>query len=175
MKVAIIGAGFGGLAAAYRLVKSGYDINVFEAEDKPGGLAVGFENKKWNWPLEAHYHHWFTNDDSILNLAREINHKVIEVRPKTSTFINGKIYRLDSPLSLLMFDKLSLGNRLRTGLVLAYLKFTSRWMGLEKLTAHEFLTKWNGEAAWNVLWKPLFEKKFSRYADEIPASWFWAR
>ena len=32
-----------------------------------------------------------------------------------------------------------------------------------------------GETSWNILWRPLFEKKFSKYANEIPASWFWAR
>jgi len=29
MKIGIIGAGFGGLAAAYRLTKDGYDVTVF--------------------------------------------------------------------------------------------------------------------------------------------------
>ncbi|MGM0567248.1 MAG: FAD-dependent oxidoreductase, partial [Bacteroidota bacterium] len=36
-KAAVVGAGIGGLAAALRLRKSGYDVAVFEAADKPGG------------------------------------------------------------------------------------------------------------------------------------------
>jgi len=175
MKVGIIGAGFGGLAAGYKLAKQGVGVTIFEADDKPGGLAIGLESPKWEWSLEKHYHHWFTNDYAILALAGEMGHKVITVRPKTSTFIGGGIYQLDSPLSLLMFEKLSFWQRLRTGLVLAYFKFTPSWRSLEGITAEKFLKKWNGERAWDVLWKPLFEKKFAKFAHEIPAAWFWAR
>lgn len=38
-KVAIIGAGIGGLSAALNLAKQGYEVTVFEATDAPGGLA----------------------------------------------------------------------------------------------------------------------------------------
>ncbi len=175
MKVAIIGAGFAGLSAAYNLSKKGIDVTVFEINDKPGGLAVGFENPNWNWSLEKHYHHWFTNDNSVLDLCKETGYEVIIKRPKTSTFLDNQIFQLDSPMSLLSFSKLSLVNRIRTGLVLAYLKFTPSWKSLENITAQKFLRKYNGEKAWTILWKPLFEKKFSNYANEIPASWFWAR
>lgn len=175
MRVAIIGAGFGGLAAAYRLAKSEVDVSVFESEEKPGGLAIGFEQPRWKWSLEAHYHHWFTNDYAILNLAKEIEYKVITIRPKTSTYIDGWVYQLDSPLTLLKFDKLSFIDRLRTGAVLAYLKLIPFWKPLETITAEKFIKTTMGEKSWKVLWRPLFEKKFSYYSSEIPASWFWSR
>jgi len=37
-KVAIVGAGPAGLTAAYRLVGRGFDVRIFEATDKPGGM-----------------------------------------------------------------------------------------------------------------------------------------
>lgn len=37
-KVAVIGAGPGGLTAAYYLAGKGYQVTVFEARDKPGGM-----------------------------------------------------------------------------------------------------------------------------------------
>jgi len=175
MNVAIIGAGFGGLSIAYYLAKSGIRSTIFESEKLPGGLAVGFENKNWKWSLEKHYHHWFTNDDSVLALAGEIGHKVITVTPKTSTFVGGEILQLDSPLSLLLFNKLGMSDRLRTGAVLGYMKMTNNWRALEKVTAKDFLIKFGGKNAWETLWDPLFTKKFSYFADQIPASWFWAR
>lgn len=175
MRVAIIGAGFTGLSAAYALAKKGHHVVVYEREEKPGGLAIGFKEKNWEWPLEKHYHHWFYSDWDIRNLAEEINHEVIFTRPKTSIYIDGGTYQLDSPLTLMTFSKLPLTERIRTGAVLAYLKKTHNWKSLEGQTAEHFLTKTMGKASWDILWKPLFEKKFADYADKIPASWFWAR
>jgi protoporphyrinogen oxidase len=175
MKVAVIGAGFGGLAAGYRLAKNGASVSIFESEDRPGGLAVGFKEPKWNWTIEEHYHHWFTNDYSVLALCREIGQNVVTTRPRTSTFIDGKGYQLDSPLSLLFFTKLKIIDRLRTGMIIAYLKLTSNWKSLESVTSEEYIKKYMGESSWKVLWQPLFDKKFSNFASKIPASWFWAR
>jgi len=39
MNVSIIGSGIGGLSAALNLAKKGFQVTVFEATDKPGGLA----------------------------------------------------------------------------------------------------------------------------------------
>ncbi len=39
MKTAIIGAGFGGLAAAYDLRNAGHEVVIFESADFVGGLA----------------------------------------------------------------------------------------------------------------------------------------
>ena len=36
-KIAVIGAGFAGLAAATQLLRAGYDVTVFEARQRPGG------------------------------------------------------------------------------------------------------------------------------------------
>jgi len=107
MKIAIIGAGFTGLAAGFELVKRGHEVYIFEKDPNPGGLAIGYKEKNWDWSLEKHYHHWFTNDKRILNLAKEINYEVVIRRPKTSVFINNKIYQFDSPLSVLKFPLLS--------------------------------------------------------------------
>lgn len=175
MRVAIIGAGFGGLAIAYKLANKGMDVTVFESDKQPGGLAIGFKEVKWDWSIEKHYHHWFTSDWSVRNLAKEIGHKVIVIRPKTSTLIDGQIKQLDSPLSLLLFDKLPLLDRLRMAAVLTYLKLTPYWQPLERITAEKFIKKYMGATSWKVLWEPLFKGKFDKYLDEISAAWFWAR
>ena len=175
MKVAIIGAGFTGLAAAKKLADSGMEVTVYERDSQPGGLAIGFKEPGWKWTIEAHYHHWFTGDEHVGKLGEEINHKIIYVRPKTSTLKDGEIHQLDSPLTLLKFKKIPPSQRLRTGAVLAYLKFTPLWRPLEKVTAEKFIKKYMGDTSWKVIWEPLFLSKFGRYADKIPASWFWAR
>ena len=175
MRIAIIGAGFTGLAASYRLSKLGHDVTVFEKEDKPGGLAIGFKDKSWSWPLEAHYHHLFTSDNFIRDLASEVGHEVVFVTPKTSTLFNGEVHKFDTPASLLKFPYFSILDKLRTGLTLAYLRLTNNWRSLEKEYAKNFLLKTMGKNVWRILWEPLFSAKFGRFASKVTASWFWAR
>jgi protoporphyrinogen oxidase len=175
MKIAIIGAGFTGLSAAYELTKRGHAVVIFEKDAKPGGLAVGYKEKDWQWSLEKHYHHLFTNDKSISNLAKEINHEIIIKRPKTSVFVNSKIYQLDSPIYVLTFPLLSIIEKLRMGLVIAFLKYNPFWKPLEKYNATHTLSKWMGKKAFGVIWEALFINKFGEFANNISLAWFWAR
>lgn len=175
MTIGIIGAGFTGLAAAYYLSKAGHKVTVLERTNQPGGLATGFKEPNWDWTLEQHYHHFFVSDKTIQILAAEIGHPVHFVRPKTSTYYQGQTYQLDSPLSLLRFSPLPVIDRLRMGLVLAFLKTNPWWQPLESFTAQKFITMLMGQTAWEVLWEPLFLGKFGKYASSVSASWFWAR
>ena len=175
MKVAIIGAGFGGLSAAYFLSKAGADVTVFESSDTPGGLAGGFLNKGWEWSLEHHYHHFFTNDDSVLGLAKEVGQNIIIASPKSSTYFSDGVYQFDSPSTLLKFSKLSIFDRLRTGAVMALLKAYPFWKPLEKTLSEKFIRSLMGKNSWKFIWEPLFVKKFGKYSSDINAAWFWAR
>ena len=58
-RVAIIGAGVAGLAAAYDLNRAGHQVTIYEAAPGVGGLAAGFKAPHWDWSLEKFYHHWF--------------------------------------------------------------------------------------------------------------------
>ena len=175
MHIAIIGAGFTGLTAAYELQKKGHTVSIFEKEAVPGGLAIGFQKEGWKWPLEKHYHHIFTSDSDIRSLAVEIGVKFRFSRPNTSSYIDGAILQLDSPLKLLMFSKLTIIERLRMASVLGYLRYIARWQDLEKYTAHEWLQKYLGKVPYGTLWEPLLIGKFGPYFKDISLSWFWAR
>lgn len=175
MKIAIVGAGFTGLSCAYELGKLGHKVTVFEKDPEPGGLAIGFKNKSWNWTLEKHYHHWFANDSSVLNLAREVNYKIEIKRPKTSVLMNNKIYQLDSPIHVLKFPLLELVDKLRMSLILALLKFNPIWKPLEKFKAHNFLVSFMGEKSYEMIWEPQMINKFGHYYKSISLAWFWAR
>ncbi|MFH1832753.1 MAG: NAD(P)/FAD-dependent oxidoreductase [Candidatus Levyibacteriota bacterium] len=175
MKIAIIGAGLTGLTLAYKLSKKGFYVSVFEKDEIPGGLAKGFKSENWQWYLDNYYHHIFTSDSSIINLAKEVNIPIGFLRPKTKSLIDGKIYPLDSPLDVLSFKELTVLERLRMGLILAYLKITPFWKSMENVAAADFLPKMMGEKSYKILWEPLLSAKFGQYKNHVPLSWFWAR
>jgi protoporphyrinogen oxidase len=175
MKISIIGAGFTGLSAAYYLSKAGHDVTIFEKESFPGGLAAGFTQPEWDWTLEKSYHHLFTNDKNILNLAKEINFKITTKRPKTSVYAKNEIHQLDSPFSVLKFPLLSVFERLRMGITIAFLKYSPFWKYLEKHNATIILPKLMGKKSYEMIWQPLFMNKFGQFSDNISLAWFWAR
>ena len=177
MKVAIIGAGVAGLAAAYDLARANHQVTIFEAAGYTGGLAAGFKSERWDWRLEHFYHHWFESDHDILNLIQEIGErdKVFFPRPITSLYIDDQIYPFDSPMRMLLFPKLPLIPKLRFGLAGLYLRLTKNWPALEKETAHNWLIRTMGETAYKVLWEPLLIGKFGVYYKEVNMAWFWAR
>ena len=175
MHIAIIGAGFTGLSAAYELQKSNIDVTIYEKESEPGGLAIGYKNDNWEWALEKHYHHIFTSDTAIRELAKQIGVEFRFYRPNTSSLVDGDIYQLDSPLKVLEFPKLSIAERIRMGMVLAYLRYVADWKEIEQYTTHEWLLEKMGKNAYQMLWKPLMVSKFGPYYKEISLAWFWAR
>lgn len=175
MNIAIIGAGFTGLASGYYLSKAGHRVTIFEKDTKPGGLAIGFGHPSWDWTLEEHYHHWFANDRNILNLAQEIQYPVLIRRPKTSSWVDGRSYQFDTPFHVLTFPKLPFADRLRMATVLGILRFNPFWKPLERLRAHETLRRYMGQSAYESLWEPLLKNKFGSYYQDISLAWFWAR
>ncbi|MBI2036462.1 FAD-dependent oxidoreductase [Candidatus Microgenomates bacterium] len=175
MQVAILGAGFTGLTAALRLLQKGHRVTIFEKENVVGGLASGFREKNWQWDLEKAYHHWFTNDASALSLAKELGITVLIKRPSTDVYIKGRQLPFDSVLSLLVFPYLPIGDRLRTGLTLLFLKMINNYHKFDNQKALPWIKKWMGERSFATIWQPLFRGKFGAYQDEIAMSWFWAR
>ncbi len=178
MKIAIIGAGFSGLAAAWELAKGGqHQVEIIEPQNRAGGLAIGFKQDGWDWSVEEHYHHAFDTDLALKQFVTQLGQSkdLLYKRTKSSTLYKGKIYQVDSALSLLQFKELSLWSRLRTGAVLAFLKLWPRGKTLENWTASQFLQATMGQQAWRVLWEPLFRAKFGEYAHQVNLAWFWGR
>ncbi len=175
MRIAIIGAGFTGLTAAFKLSQKGHQVTIFEKEKKAGGLAGGFKETNWQWSLDFFYRHLFINDQATKKLLKEIGVEIIWSKPKTSVFKNGRIYRFDSPLSILSFPYFSFLDKIRTGLASLYLKMINRWQPLEKITASSWLPKFYGEKVCQIIWLPLLKGKFGSWAEKVPMAWFWAR
>ena len=56
-RVIIVGAGIGGLAAGYGLQKRGYEVEILEASDRPGGRMVTLEYRGDRVDVGAQFYH----------------------------------------------------------------------------------------------------------------------
>jgi len=203
LRITVIGGGFTGLTAAYDLSKRGHHVTLFEKEPHLGGLAYGFTNPNWQWHLEAAYHHLFTNDRHIIGLIHELglSDTLIIKRPITANLLppsllssrpssrpglypdsigvdSGSgvpIFQLDSPMHLFRFPALSIQDKFRTAILLAFLKLFPFWKLLEGFTAEQLLVSIGGVEAWKTIWEPLLYGKFGDFAPTVSAAWFWAR
>ncbi len=174
-KIVIVGAGFTGLSAAYRLLTKGHEVRIVEREPTLGGLAIGYKHKGWQWSLDKAYHHLFTNDYSAISLAREIGQKLDRITPKTCVQAHGKIIPFDSPLTLLTFPYLNLIDKLRTATALLYLKLVNNYGWMERVEAVKWIQKYMGVNSYKAIWEPLFRGKFHDQANNVMMPWFWAR
>jgi len=177
-RIAIIGAGYAGMSAAYDLSSAGYHVTIFEASEQTGGLASGFKEPHWDWSVEKFYHHWFASDQHLLNLMDELglHHKVRFPRPFTVLLHKEKWYPFDSITQALLFPGLGWGvNKIRFGLVGLYLRLTKNWAALEKTTVDMWMRKWAGDKVYAEMWEPMMIGKFGHYHKDVNMAWFWAR
>ena len=171
--VAIIGAGFTGLAAAWELIGRGVDVTVLESDGEVGGLAGSFPVGATR--LEKFYHHWFTSDTHVTELVRELGRedRVLRRATRTGMYFARQRFRLSSPLDLLRFTPLSPVNRVRLGLLALRARRVRDWRTLEDMSAEEWLVRLGGREVYQVVWSPLLQGKFGIHAGEISAVWFW--
>lgn len=178
MEVAVIGAGYGGLSAAYDLARAGHEVVIYEAADRAGGLAAGFKEPHWDWSVEAYYHHWFASDEHMLGLIDELglSDKVRFPRPYTVMIHEGKWYPFDSIVQALLYPGLGWGiNKIRFGLVGLYLRLTKNWQSLEKTTVDAWMRKWAGNKVYETMWEPMMKGKFGPHYRDVNMAWMWAR
>jgi len=180
MRVAIIGAGPAGLAAAYELGKTGTDVAIYEGSDRVGGLAAGFKAPHWDWSLEKFYHHWFESDSAMLGLIDELgwSDQVLFPRPYTCLYHEGSFFPADSIPNALKFflRNYPVLDVLRFGLVGLYLRSTSNWQRLEQVTAAAWMRKYTGPRIYDAVWKPMLVGKFGEEnLETVNMAWLWAR
>lgn len=174
MKIAIIGAGFGGMAAAYEIAKAGHEAVLIERDNNSGGLAATFS--VGGQDLEKFYHHWLGTDEDIFNFARELGygHRLKLKESKVGIYFANKNYRFSSPLDLLNFTPLPFLSRLRFGFSILYSWFIRKPKYLEKITAEKWLLRVSGKNAYQTIWKPLLIGKFGEeYYKKVAAIWIW--
>lgn len=174
-RIAIIGGGLTGLMAAYRLVSQGVDVTILEAGDRLGGLAAGFElagNR-----VEQAYHFLYKTDEHILGLVDELglSDKLTYHKSSVSTFYDGTLYPMETPIDLIKFTPIGFVDRIRAGVTVLWLQKVKNWRKLSTTTALDWLRKYAGRRVSDVIWEPLLRGKFDRYYDKVTMSWLWGR
>ncbi len=177
LSVAVVGGGIAGLTAAYELAKKGAKVTVYEAEDRLGGLASSIEID--GLAIERYYHFICRGDEQLLDLLEELglSSRLRWVRTKMGQFYNGRLYPFGEPWDLLFLPEFSLYDRFKFGLGLMSIKNQkdSGWQAIQDTPASQWLIQTFGQKAYEVIYKPLIELKFGRYASRLSAAWMWAR
>ncbi len=167
----IIGAGPMGLAAAYYACALGYDVEVLEAADVPGGMAAHFNFGDLS--IERFYHFCCKTDYDTFQLLAELgmDHAVHWIATRMGYFIDGSLHPFGDPLSLLRFPELRPLEKLRYAAMVFLSTKRSEFSALDRVSARDWFVRWVGERAYRKMWQPLFHFKFFEFADSISAAW----
>jgi len=174
-RIAVLGAGPMGLAAAYQLARDGHQPVLFEADDRIGGMTAIFDFNGLD--IERFYHFHCISDIGFLQILEEmgIADKMHWVETKMGYFYQGALHPWGNPVALLKFPGLGLVAKLRYGIHAFLATKRNDWRPLDSLEATAWIKRWVGDEAFEVLWRKLFEYKFYDYSYGLSAAWIWSR
>lgn len=182
-KIAIVGAGPMGLSLAFYLNKKGNcHCTVYEKNSNPGGMSESFD---FDGVTIEKYYHFINKPDSILfNLLEEldllkelkwVNTKMGFFRYSPDNQNKGILYRWGTPLSLFAVKGISLLSKIRYALHVYSCKYLKDLSPLDKISAKDWISRWEGSNGYKDFWSFLFDKKFFELSDPLSAAWIASR
>ena len=174
-RIAVLGAGPMGLAVAYQLAQDGHEPVVFEADDRVGGMTATFDFN--GLEIERYYHFHCISDQAFLIMLDELNigHKMHWVETKMGYWYQNKLQPWGNPLALLSFKGLGWVAKFRYGLHAFLSTKRNNWKPLDHVEASDWIRRWVGPEAYEVLWRRLFDYKFYDHVGNLSAAWIWSR
>ncbi len=175
LRAAVIGAGPMGLAAAHELVRAGAQVTVFERDDRIGGMSAHTDLAGTR--IERYYHFVCQPDETTFEWLREfgLESRLKWVDTKMGFYFDGRLYDWGGPLALLRFPGLTFVQKLRFGLHVMKAKSITDWRPYDAFSSTEWLHRWIGKDAYDVMWKRLFHFKFYELQDSLSAAWLGTR
>ena len=175
MKFAVLGSGPMGLAAAMELLKAGHEVDVYERDDRIGGMSASFDFD--GLKIERYYHFVCKTDDPLFELLAELDmsDKLKWTDTKMGFYCDGRLYKWGTPFALLSFDKLGWIDKFRYALHVMRTKSIRDWRALDQVGVIDWLKANLGERSYKVLWERLFHLKFYEYKDKLSAAWLGTR
>jgi protoporphyrinogen oxidase len=164
--VAVLGAGPGGLTAAYRLTQRTIPVIVFEADEQVGGLARTVVRDGYRFDLGGH--RFFTKSAEVEELWTELLGPELLVRPRLSRiFWRGRF--IEYPLRPAdVFAKVGPLELLRS--LSSYANARLRRRGEEE-SYEDWVTSRFGRRFFELFFKTYTEKVWGVGTDELRAEW----
>lgn len=164
-----------GLAVAYQLARDGHHPIVYEADDRIGGMAAAFDFS--GLKIERYYHFHCISDHAFLKVLDELSlaDRMCWVPTKMGYWYLNQLQAWGNPIALLKFRGLSFIAKFRYGLHAFLSTKRDDWKPLDKVDAVQWIKRWVGPDAYEVLWRRLFDYKFYDYTSNLSAAWIWSR
>lgn len=174
-QVAVIGAGPMGLAVAYELAKRGDHVTVFEAGDRIGGMTVGVNFS--GTLIERYYHFVCGPDTTTFEYLKEfgLTDRLKWTETRMGFYFDGKLHDWGHPFALLRFPGLSFVEKVRYALHVMSAKGVKDWRPYDAFSSTDWIKRWIGPRAYDVMWKSLFHFKFYEHQDSLSAAWLGTR
>lgn len=171
----VLGAGPMGLMATMELLKAGHQVDLYERDDRIGGMSASFDFD--GLEIERYYHYLCRTDYAFFDLLKElgISHTLRWVDTHMGYYYGGRLQDWGNPIALLKFRGLGLVGKFRYGLHALRAKSIKNWAPYDKMLGEAWVRHWVGTRAYEVLWKSLFDLKLYEHADKISAAWIGAR
>lgn len=175
LRIAVVGGGFSGLAAAEALLAGGAQVHVFEKQSQLGGevatRAIG------DTFVEYYYHHCFGSDRHLLVAAERLGvvDKLIWVDSTMGFYWGGRLLPFNGPADVMRFPPLNPVQRIRLGLSVLYLQKRKNWQPLQDVSAADWMRRFCGDRVFDTVWGGLLKAKFGEDWHRVSMSWLWAR
>jgi protoporphyrinogen oxidase len=172
-KIVVIGAGMSGLGAAWRLSELGVSVEVFEAEERPGGMAATHVSDGFRFDFGIHgFFASRPGTEAVLSRIKALlKDELIEVTKATSIYFRKRYVAYPVQAKDLFLA-------LSPGLALwCFLDFfrtrVKRRLGVRQPEAsfEQWITARFGRALYNIYFKPYAQKVWGVDPGELSAEW----
>ncbi|GAB6065359.1 protoporphyrinogen oxidase [Aquifex pyrophilus] len=161
-EVVVVGSGISGLSVAYRLKKKGFNVVVYEKDDRIGGT---IKTVKENGYLMEAGPQTLLADEEVFNFLKELNLEPVEASPSSKyryIYKGGELIPLPmSPLEFITTPLLSFGSKLKV--LTEFFKEGTE----EDVSVADFIRKHFGEEFLNYIVAPFLSGVYAGDPEKL--------
>ncbi|WP_312028295.1 NAD(P)/FAD-dependent oxidoreductase [Aquabacterium sp. J223] len=147
----------------------------FERDDRLGGMSA--HTVIDGTAVERYYHFVCRPDLTTFRYLNDLGlqHKLHWRTTRMGFYSGGRLHDWGHPMALLRFPGLGLVDKARYAAHVLWAGRIRDWRPYDRFTSTEWLQRWIGPRAYDVLWRSLFHHKFYQHQDRLSAAWLGAR